>query len=110
MPKEFQSELVVIENGREVLTKVIEVNDPLTYKGSLLPVKLRHDAECKGKFVLDITPAGTGKKTLAGLWSIFEIPGTGIKAGSTISPCLTRDRNTGRLITYSETMVNLLWP
>ena len=32
-PKEFTSDLVVLENGKEVLKKTIEVNDPLTYKG-----------------------------------------------------------------------------
>ena len=32
-PKDFKSDLVVLENGREVLKKTIEVNDPLTYKG-----------------------------------------------------------------------------
>jgi cytochrome c biogenesis protein len=32
-PREFQSELVIMENGKDVLTKVIEVNSPLTYKG-----------------------------------------------------------------------------
>ena len=32
-PKEFTSDLVVIENGQEVLKKTIEVNDPLNYKG-----------------------------------------------------------------------------
>jgi cytochrome c biogenesis protein len=32
-PREFQSELVIIEDGREVMKKVIEVNDPLKYKG-----------------------------------------------------------------------------
>jgi len=32
-PKEFESDLVVLENGKEVLKKTIEVNDPLTYKG-----------------------------------------------------------------------------
>ena len=32
-PKEFSSDLVVLENGQEVLKKTIEVNDPLTYKG-----------------------------------------------------------------------------
>jgi cytochrome c biogenesis protein len=32
-PKEFSSDLVVLENGREVLKKTIEVNDPLSYKG-----------------------------------------------------------------------------
>ncbi len=32
-PKEYTSDLVVLENGQEVLKKTIEVNDPLTYKG-----------------------------------------------------------------------------
>ena len=32
-PKDYNSDLVVIENGVEVLKKKIEVNDPLTYKG-----------------------------------------------------------------------------
>ena len=33
MPKEFLSKLTVLENGKEVLRKDIEVNDPLIYKG-----------------------------------------------------------------------------
>jgi cytochrome c biogenesis protein len=32
-PKDFTSQLVILENGREVLKKQIEVNDPLSYKG-----------------------------------------------------------------------------
>ena len=32
-PKDYNSDLVVIDNGVEVLKKRIEVNDPLTYKG-----------------------------------------------------------------------------
>ncbi|GAB4167513.1 MAG: cytochrome c biogenesis protein ResB [Geothermobacteraceae bacterium] len=32
-PREFVSDLVVLEDGKEVLKKTIEVNDPLTYKG-----------------------------------------------------------------------------
>jgi len=32
-PKDYTSDLVVLENGQEVLKKTIEVNDPLTYKG-----------------------------------------------------------------------------
>jgi cytochrome c biogenesis protein len=32
-PKEFSSDLVVLENGHEVFKKTIEVNDPLSYKG-----------------------------------------------------------------------------
>ncbi len=33
MPREFRSELAILENGKEVLSKSIVVNDPLTYKG-----------------------------------------------------------------------------
>ena len=33
MPKEFLSKLTVLENGREVMKKDIEVNEPLIYKG-----------------------------------------------------------------------------
>jgi cytochrome c biogenesis protein len=33
MPKEYLSDLVILENGREVLKKTIRVNDPLQYKG-----------------------------------------------------------------------------
>ncbi|MBW2466454.1 MAG: cytochrome c biogenesis protein ResB [Deltaproteobacteria bacterium] len=32
-PKEYRSELTVLENGQEVLKKAIVVNDPLDYKG-----------------------------------------------------------------------------
>ena len=33
MPKEYTSSLTVFEQGEEILTKIIEVNDPLTYRG-----------------------------------------------------------------------------
>ncbi len=33
MPKEYRSDLTVLEDGKEVLHKSIEVNDPLTYRG-----------------------------------------------------------------------------
>ena len=32
-PKDYNSDLVILENGQEVMHKRIEVNDPLTYKG-----------------------------------------------------------------------------
>ena len=32
-PKEYSSDLVILENGREIMKKTIEVNHPLTYKG-----------------------------------------------------------------------------
>ena len=33
IPKDFRSDVTVIENGKEVLKKTIRVNDPLSYKG-----------------------------------------------------------------------------
>ncbi len=33
MPKEYKSSLTIIENGQEVLTRSVIVNDPLRYKG-----------------------------------------------------------------------------
>ncbi|MCP3889180.1 MAG: cytochrome c biogenesis protein ResB [Desulfobulbaceae bacterium] len=33
MPKDYRSSLTILENGEEILTRDIEVNDPLTYKG-----------------------------------------------------------------------------
>ncbi len=109
-PKEFMSELVIIENGKEVLTKVVEVNDPLTYKGitfyqasyGMVPNPVM------GKFILDITPAGGQANALSlRFGDTFTIPGTDIKGTiSDFSPALTRDRYTGALKTYSENMVN----
>ena len=32
-PKDYKSDLVILENGQEIIHKRIEVNDPLTYKG-----------------------------------------------------------------------------
>lgn len=108
-PKEFHSEIVIIENGKEVLTKVIQVNDPLTYKGiTFFQSNYGMVPNAVGQFVLDITPAGgQEKRTWLRFGDIFEIPGTGIKGRiHDFSPALTRDRNTGRLTSYSENMVN----
>lgn len=33
MPKEFRSDLTIIDNGKEVLKQALRVNDPLTYRG-----------------------------------------------------------------------------
>ncbi len=108
-PKEFQSELVIMENGKEVVTKVIEVNDPLTYKGiTFYQSSYGMMPEAAGYFVLDVTPNGGQEKRL---WlrygDSFEIPGTGVKGKiHDFSPALTRDRFTNKLTTYSENMVN----
>lgn len=108
-PKDFRSELVIIENGKEVMTKVIEVNDPLTYKGiTFFQSTYGTMPDVAGSFIMEIAPNNGPKQTV---WmrfgDSFEIPGTGIKGTiMDFSPALTRDRTTGSLVTYSENLVN----
>jgi cytochrome c biogenesis protein len=81
-PKEYLSDLVVTENGREVLKKTIQVNDPLKFKGisfyqssyGFIPPK---PGESKAE--LEIIPKGNGSegfrlKIAEG--ETREIPGT----------------------------------
>jgi len=109
MPQEFQSELVIIDGGREVVKKTIEVNDPLTYKGiTFYQSSYGMVPNAIGDFILRVAPAGGQEKELRlGTGESFEISGTNIK-GTIVnfSPALTRDRNTGALTSYSENMVN----
>ncbi|MEN8140017.1 MAG: cytochrome c biogenesis protein ResB [Thermodesulfobacteriota bacterium] len=58
-PKEYQSELVVIEEGQEVARKVIEVNDPLTYKGWTF---YQSSYEPHNKIMVTVTNKQTGSK------------------------------------------------
>jgi cytochrome c biogenesis protein len=108
-PREFQSELVIIDQGREVIKKVIEVNDPLVYKGiTFYQSNYGMMPSSAGQFVLSITPGGGQENTIRLPYGgSFEIPGTGIM-GTIVdfSPALTRDRYTGELKSYSEMMVN----
>ena len=108
MPKEFQSELVIIENGREVIKKVIEVNHPLTYKGiTFFQSSYGMIPNAVGNFILKIISKDGKEDTLRlNFGETFEIKGTNIK-GTIVnfSPALARDRD-GSLITYSETMAN----
>ncbi len=109
MPQEFHSELVIIENGKEVLKKVIEVNDPLTYKGiTFYQSSYGMIPNASGYFILGLKPNGHQQSTVSlRFGDTFEIPGTGI-TGTVIdfSPALARDQRTGALISYSDNMVN----
>ncbi|MBI5049755.1 MAG: cytochrome c biogenesis protein ResB [Nitrospirae bacterium] len=109
MPQEFQSELVVIEGGREVLKKVIEVNNPLTYKGiTFYQSSYGMIPNAAGVFILKVTPVrGTEHVLNVQIGDTFEMPGTGLKGTiNGFSPALTRDPTTGNLITYSDKLIN----
>lgn len=109
MPKEFQSELVVIDGGREVIKKVIEVNHPLTYKGiTFYQSSYGVIPGAVGKFILKLIPKNGEEKTIElNGGESFTIPGTNI-TGTIVnfSPALTRDQQTGALTTYSDSLVN----
>jgi cytochrome c biogenesis protein len=121
-PREFSSELVILEDGKEVLTKRIEVNDPLTYKGitfyqssygvlkgalddfrvqdtpsgdrmtTLQPTFSKYPNPL-GRFILTVAPAN-GQETTLSLrrGQDFTIPGTDLK-GAVIGFSPTLDRD-----------------
>jgi cytochrome c biogenesis protein len=108
-PQEFQSELVVIENGKEVMKKVIEVNHPLTYRGiTFYQSSYGMVPNAVGVFILKVIAKDGKEETLRRrLGESFTFPDTNIKGTIlNFSPALTRDRETGELTTYKETMVN----
>lgn len=58
MPKEYQSTLTVLENGKELFTKDIQVNSPLTYKGITF-----YQSSYQGyqDFIFSVTDKNTGE-------------------------------------------------
>ena len=56
-PKEFSSDLVVLENGKEVYKKTIEVNDPLTWNGITF-YQSSYGPAGNGVFRMKVTPKG----------------------------------------------------
>jgi len=108
MPKEYLSELVIFEGGREVLREVIEVNAPLTYRGiTFYQSSYGMIPDATGEFILRVVPNGRKENIIRLLPDeVFEIPGTAIKGRIVdFSPALARDP-LGKLYTYADKMVN----
>ena len=61
-PKDYNSDLVVLENGQEILKKRIEVNDPLTYKGITF-YQSSYGSAGNAFFQIKVTDNATGKVT-----------------------------------------------
>ncbi len=76
-PKEFKSDLAVIENGREVLKRSIVVNDPLTYEGITF-YQASYGTTLK-EAGIELTDPDSGKKIAMTLpfRQPVTIPGTG---------------------------------
>jgi cytochrome c biogenesis protein len=59
MPKEFRSDLTVLENNRQIMHKTIRVNTPLTYKGVTF---YQSSYQAYNDFILSVTNQETGKQ------------------------------------------------
>lgn len=81
MPKEYKSWLTVIKDGKEVLKKTIEVNDPLTYNGvTFYQSSYGIVPGAQGKFILKITSkSGVSETNQMNFNDKFIIPGTGME-------------------------------
>jgi cytochrome c biogenesis protein len=108
-PQDFKAELVIYDKNREVMTKTIEVNSPLTYNGvTFYQSSYGMIPDAVGEFVLEVTPQGGQKKILTlVIGETFTIPDTNVR-GTIVnfSPALGRDPGTGELTTYAEQMIN----
>jgi len=63
-PKEFTSKLTIIDEGKEVKQKVIQVNDPLQYKGVWIYQSSYGNAPDQGVVTVGVTPTdGTQQQT-----------------------------------------------
>jgi cytochrome c biogenesis protein len=111
MPKAYKSWLTVSKDGKDVLKKVIEVNDPLTYDGvtfyqssyGLLPGGIENAV-----FIFKLA-SKDGKTQDVNLryGGSFTIPGTNLSGKiEDFSPSLGIDERTGRAFTYAEQMNN----
>ena len=109
MPKEYRSWLTVVKDGKEVMTKSITVNDPLTFEGitfyqssyGLIPNGLGN-----GIFIFTVV-SKNGKSSVLNLrlGDSFQIPGTSVTGKiMDFSPAL-RITN-GQAFTYADMMNN----
>ncbi|MEW6376073.1 MAG: cytochrome c biogenesis protein ResB [Thermodesulfobacteriota bacterium] len=81
-PKEYLSQLTILENGQEILKKTIRVNDPLQYRGISFyqaSYGVTPPRPGEGKAELEIIPKGNGPsgyRIQIGEGETKQIPGT----------------------------------
>ncbi len=109
MPKAYRSLLTVIDHGKPVLTKWVEVNHPLKYHGVTFyqsSYGLMDDLS-NGIAELDVkSPNGQSVTERLKIGQSFQIPGTEetVKLAE-FNPALAFD-DSGKAITYSQMMTN----
>jgi len=107
-PKSYKSWLTILEDGREAVKKVIDVNNPLSYKGiTFYQASYGFVPNRDAIFKLTVTSnSGTKEDVDIKFGEPFTIPGTSV-TGKVVdfSPALAVDES-GKLYTYAETMLN----
>ncbi len=109
MPKAYRSLITVLDDGRPVVTKWIELNHPLKYKGIMFyqsSFRLRHDLS-NGVAILGVrAPDGQTETLKKKVGQSFGIPGTKetVKLVK-FNPALAFD-DQGHAETYSQLMTN----
>lgn len=95
-PKDYTSDLVILENGKEILHKQIEVNDPLTYKGIKF-YQSSYGSAGNAFFKVKVTENSTGKavELKAHQGKQVQLPGDYAFA---VTNFTTSDRNFGPAI------------
>ena len=75
-PKRWWSKLAVIQDGREVKTQEIAVNDPLTYKGvRFYQASFGQTGKLEGLKVLATPDGGSGREITLGMNEPFDLDG-----------------------------------
>ncbi len=107
-PKSYKSWLTIIESGKEVKGKVIDVNNPLQHKGiTFYQASYGYAPSRNSIFKFSVTSnAGTRGDVNVKFGEPFTIPGTAV-TGKVIdfSPAIGMDES-GKLYTYAEMMNN----
>lgn len=109
MAKEYMSQLVIYENGSEIMSKNIEVNSPLKYKGYTFYQASYGLMENTEDFVFSLnvqSPGSMPQKLNLKMGDSFTVPGTGMTATlQDFSPALRFDAS-GKPSTYADQMSN----
>ncbi len=111
MPRAYKSWLTVLKDGKEVLKKVIEVNNPLTYEGitfyqSNYGISPGSSGNAVFRFRVSSKEGRTDAINLR-FGDTFAIPGADLTGKiEDFSPALGIDEQTGKAFTYAEQLNN----
>jgi cytochrome c biogenesis protein len=107
-PKSYKSILTIVENGKDVVTKEIEVNDPLRYKGvTFYQSSYGFFPNLNSLFKFRYTPTdGKARDISVKFRQEFDIEDSKLTARVVdFSPALAVNRE-GELDTFAEAMIN----